>query len=723
MKRLLTLSFAVVACLLLFVPCAFASDSTPGSEPTITHRMMTLVLQLGVILIAAKLGSILAARFKQPGVLGELLAGAIIGPFALGGITIPGFATGLFGYHGAFPVTPELYGICTVAAIILLFMVGLETDIGLLMKYSVAGSMVGIGGVTLSFLLGNGAAVIALRMLGHVDAGPMSPYALFFGVILTATSVGITARILSELRKTDSPEGVTLISGAIIDDVLGIVMLAVVMGIITASRETGTVDWAHIGMISLKAILVWLVATAIGLLASHRIGKMLKWFHNPSAIALIAFGMALLLAGLFERAGLALIVGAYVMGLSLSRTDVNHVIRENLEPMSALLVPAFFAVMGMLVDVRSFASAPVIIMTICFTLVGMVGKVVGCGVPALLCGFNMRGAMRIGVGMLPRGEVTLIIAGIALTSGAIDQQGFAVAVMMTFLTTVVVPPVLTRLFQRGGSGMRNEDTRKRGESVVMDFPSPEVAQLLQRKLLDIFNDDGFYVHTLNRREQVFQIRKDDTVISLHRDGTQFIFNCSAKDVPFVHTAVYEVLADLDRIAKALREPIDRTSLAKGVQKAVRGAGTGLSLTGHLTAANLVPAIKGTTKEEVIDELLEVIRKAGKLTDVDQARKSVWEREESMSTGMQYGVAIPHGKTDAVSSMACAVGIKQEGIDWDSLDGQPSRIFVMVISPSTSSGPHVRFLSVVSQVLNESGREALLKCKTSGEMLKVLSAGK
>ena len=184
------IGMGVFLCAMFASSPVFASEGAAPDGSLLTHRMMVLVLQLGVILVAAKLGAIVAARFKQPTVLGELISGAIIGPFALGGIALPGFAEGLFAYHGAFPVSPELYGICTIAAIILLFMVGLETDIGLLMKYSVAGSLVGIGGVTLSFILGDLTAVAALRLMGQVDAGPMSPYALFFGVIMTATSVG-----------------------------------------------------------------------------------------------------------------------------------------------------------------------------------------------------------------------------------------------------------------------------------------------------------------------------------------------------------------------------------------------------------------------------------------------------------------------------------------------------------------------------------------------------
>lgn len=718
MRKLL---LKLAAALVFFVPIsAFASTASGGGEELITHRMMVLVLQLGVILVAAKIGSIVATKFKQPGVLGELIVGAMIGPFALGGMGVPLFPDGLFSSHASFPVTPELYGICSVASIVLLFMVGLETDLRLFLRYSLAGSLVGLGGVLFSFILGDLLAVYASGFGDGPQIGFMAPRALFFGVISTATSVGITARILSEMRKLDSPEGVTVLSGAIIDDVLGIIMLAVTVGIIAASKATGSIDWGRIGIISSKAILVWLAATAVGLVAAHRIGRMLKLFHSRSAITLIAFGLALLMAGLFEQAGLAMIIGAYVMGLSLSRTDVTHVIREHLTGLSNILVPVFFTVMGMLVDLRSFTEPSVIVLTIVFSLTAAAAKFLGCGVPALFCGFNLMGAARIGVGMLPRGEVALIIAGIGLASGAMDQDSFSIAVMMTLLTTLAAPPMLVSLFTSDRSGTRNLEERKSHESVTVEFPSNDVADLIGSRLLEVFEEDGFFVHAIE--QNLHQLRKDTTVISLERTEANFTFHCAARDIPFVHTAVYEVLADIDRIAKALREPIDRKSLAKEVQKAVKGAGSGLSLKEKLTADLLVPEIKGATKEEVIDELLDVLKRAGKLSDVEKAREAVWERENSMSTGMQYGIAIPHGKTDSVHSMACVVGIRTEGIEWDSLDGKPARIFVMVLSPQSSVGPHVRFLSIISQVLDEEGRAALLNCKTSGEMLRVLAEG-
>ncbi len=199
-----------------------------------THRMMMLIMQLGAILFAAKIGNMLFEKLKLPGVLGELCAGLIIGPYLLGGLPLPGLLPdGLFPMHDRFPVSPELYGICSLAAIILLFMTGLETDIKLFLRYSIAGSLVGIGGVAASFLLGNLTGVFFSpsfgRQLGFLFAAcswasspPPLPWAS-------------PARVLAEQRKLDSPEGVTILAGAVIDDVLGII-LAIGLGVIGGLR-------------------------------------------------------------------------------------------------------------------------------------------------------------------------------------------------------------------------------------------------------------------------------------------------------------------------------------------------------------------------------------------------------------------------------------------------------------------------------------------------------
>ena len=232
-----------------------------------------LALQIGIILFAARFFGKLAQKCKIPAVLGELVAGIIIGPYILGGIGINlhGFENGIFPLieGSSIPVSLSLYAIATIGSIILLFMSGLETDLNQFFRYSVAGTLVGLGGAVVSFLFGNWMGMWMLNV------GFMDPRCLFLGILCTATSVGITARILSERKSIDSPEGTTILAAAVIDDVLGIIALAIVMGIVGASGvQGGSVDWANIGKIALKSFGVWLGITALGLLFAHKNAQM-----------------------------------------------------------------------------------------------------------------------------------------------------------------------------------------------------------------------------------------------------------------------------------------------------------------------------------------------------------------------------------------------------------------------------------------------------------------
>ncbi len=334
----------------------------------IVDLMLLLALQLGVILFAAKLLSAIFEKvLRLPGVLGELTAGMIIGPFALGGmITLPLIHGPLFPnppvlpHDIVWPVSVELYGVATLASIVLLFLIGLETDFKMFFKFFVPGTVVGIGGMVGSFVAGDAVTVwFSESMLGG-QIGYMHPTALFMGTISTATSVGITARVLSEKRKLDSPEGTTILAGAVIDDVLGIIVLAIVLGISRGMGGTGGeqdpnavaagTDWGDIGIVAAKAIGFWFAATAIGLLSSRWVARFLQWVPSPGATLALGFGCALLMAGLAEAFGLAMIIGAYIMGLSLSKEDIKHELERDMQPVFNCLVPIFFAVMGMLVD-------------------------------------------------------------------------------------------------------------------------------------------------------------------------------------------------------------------------------------------------------------------------------------------------------------------------------------------------------------------------------------
>jgi Kef-type K+ transport system membrane component KefB/mannitol/fructose-specific phosphotransferase system IIA component (Ntr-type) len=709
----------------LVFPSLVQGANNGAESMNMTHRMMMLAIQLGLILFAAKIGNILFEKVKMPGVLGELVVGMLIGPFVLGGIPVYGMEQGIFPMYGNMAISPELYGLSSMAAIVLLFTVGLETDMGLLIRYSWVGTLVGMGGVIVSFICGAGVVLFFSQSLFGKTVAFYDPVVLFAGIVSTATSVGITARILSEKHKIDSPEGVTILSAAVIDDVIGIILLAVVMGVVSASKSMGEFRWSDIGMIAFKAVGVWLTATAIGLAASRKISVLLKWFGKRTSIAIMALGLGFILAGFFEQFGLAMIIGGYVMGLTLSQTDIKHVIREKTDGIYEFLVPVFFCTTGMQINPVSIGSTSGLLFAGVFSLFAMVAKVVGCGLPALLTEFNLRGAARVGVGMVPRGEVGLIIAGIGLSSQFLTQELFAAFVFMVVVNTLLAPPVLVFLFRSPEPGLKISkiDRQKEGTKLRFDFPSVEMVEFFIDKLCNVFESEGFYVHTLSHERLIHQVRKDNTVIDFQCRGTILEFNLKQIDIPLVNTAMLEALAAFEQTIHALKKPMDILPISSRLMDQCPVTYPSLTLEKYLTPRQIEPSLKGETKAEVIDELLLVLVRNGLLRDVDQARKAVWEREHNMPTGLQYGVAIPHGKTDAVDRLVCAVGVKRKGIDFEAMDGKLSTIFFLTLSPATKPAPHVQFMAMISQVLNSHGRDRLLECKTANEMHKVLTSKK
>ena len=291
---------------------------------------------------------------------------------------------------------------------------------------------------------------ILLKPAG-LDGDALLYAALFMGAIMTATSVGITARVLGDMYKLDSPEGVTIMAAAVVDDVLGILVLTVVVGIATPGEELTA---SGIALIGAKAVGFWLVLMIGGILASKYISSALESFRVSGASVALAMALALLASGLAESFGLAMIIGAYSIGLALSDTHLKEKIeRPIMEGLYPALVPVFFVVMGMLVDVSAMGGT--IVFSLILTLLAIVSKVVGSGVPALGAGFTKVGSLRVGIGMLPRGEVALIIAGIGLSRGVIGSDLFGVSILMTVVTTFMAAVLLGPAFKRGGPGRRD----------------------------------------------------------------------------------------------------------------------------------------------------------------------------------------------------------------------------------------------------------------------------
>ncbi|MFP4212237.1 MAG: cation:proton antiporter, partial [Alkalispirochaeta sp.] len=703
----------------LVVPAlAAAAENDPhgvSAGHSLEHRMTMLALQIGVILFAGYFGTRIARRLKVPVILGEILAGIVIGPWALGAVGFPGYPEGLFPpATNALSISPELYGFAVVASIVLLFLMGLETDIRLFLRFAVKGSVVGLTGAVLSV----GAGILIGRLM--IDAGPGDPRSLFLGVVAIATSVDITGRILSERHKMASPEGVTILSASVIEDVIGITLLAVVLGVDAMRDVAGNgVVWREVLAIAGRALGVWLGFTTLGIVFARRIGSLLKAVRNPAQIAVLSLGLALILAGLFEAAGLAMIIGAYVMGLSLANTDISYVVQEKIETVHQFFDPIFFTVIGMLINVFIIASAEVVIFGLLFGVLAAASKLIGCGLPSLGLGFTRAGALRIATGMVPRGEVALVIASIGIGSGILDDRLFGVVIFMTLFSTLIGPPVFNRMLQRDVRTTRRTVSDEEMVTTDFEFGSAELTRFLLNDVIGTMRSEGFYVNTAEGERKVYHMRRDSVFIAMMATPVSLHFTTRRDDVTLVNNLIYESILSLQQQVAHIRtisKPIElQRHLVESESRAV------VDWYRHLPVECIHLSMKARDKESAIRELVMSMVQAGRVTDHEGVLSAVLERERSMSTGMQHGVAIPHGRSDGVTALSVAVGIVPDGVDFQSLDGEATTIIFLVVSPKDNPGPHLQVLAGIAGIVsNQAARETIMIIPSRADLLRFLA---
>jgi len=484
----------------------------------VTPKVLMIVLQLAVILAAAKVLGWIFEAVSIPGVLGELAAGMLLGPYFLGQwlkvyvhfgeghAWVPLFPPPVG--VSEWPVSDAMWAVAVIASIVLLFIAGLHTNLKQFMANLAPATVCAIGGVVAPFLLG------AWTVTLFTDHAFSSPEALFMGAIMVATSVGITARVLQDIRRLDTPEGVTILGGAVVDDVLGILVLSIVVGIVRAERAGSSIDLAAILITTVKAVGVWIGITSLSLLFAPQIEKAFEKVKYAGARVGLGLALAFLCAGIAEMFGLAFIIGAYSVGLGLSRTKMAEQLMEDLKSVNDFIVPIFFAAMGMLVNFGAMKGA--LLFGLVISVWAVVSKIFGCGLPALIW-FNKRGAARIGMGMLPRGEVALIVAGVGLAERAITQQIFGVSILMTLVTTVIAPIALVPLF-KGRPGKRGleawpEEELEAERPITIAMPRTVAHQFLSM-LVTAFERHGFEVTYRSPEEGIYQLQKNGLVASI-----------------------------------------------------------------------------------------------------------------------------------------------------------------------------------------------------------------
>ncbi|MGH7752865.1 MAG: cation:proton antiporter [Gemmatimonadales bacterium] len=404
-----------------------------------------VLLALAVILAGAKLGGDLATRAGQPAVLGELVAGVLLGNLHLLGVP----------WFRAIASNPSIDVLAQLGVLILLFGVGLESTVRDMLKVGLPSLLVAVLGVVTPFALGWGVGAILLP--------EHSPYAhAFLGATLTATSVGITARVLSDIGKSRSPEARVILGAAVIDDVLGLVILAIVGGAIQAADRGEAIAIGAILVVVLKALVFLGGALALGTTLSPRLFHLASRLRGRGVLLTTALVFCFALSYLASVIGLAPIVGAYAAGLILEdlhwrdfTARGEHEVEDLIQPVATLLVPVFFVLMGTRVDLAAFARVEVLGLAALLTLAAVIGKQ-ACSLGA----YGGLDRLSVGIGMIPRGEVGLIFAGIGLTltvagERIIDEAVFSAVVIMVIVTTMITPPALkwslTRRERRSGS--------------------------------------------------------------------------------------------------------------------------------------------------------------------------------------------------------------------------------------------------------------------------------
>ena len=379
--------------------------------PLAATAVSEILVDLFVVLLAAKVADELFKRIGQPVLVGEILAGVLIGPSVLG-LVEPGEALEVFAELGV---------------VFLLFWVGLETRVEDLVVVGRTALLVGALGVIVPFA---GGAAIGYGIGENVGGS------IFIGAALVATSVGITSAVLLELGVLETRASRTILGAAVVDDILAMILLAIAVGV----ASTGGVDVGSIAV----AIVLALAFVATFAIGGTRVLRMWPSLLTKPRFAETPFLPAVLLclgvAALAAEVGLAAIIGAFLAGLMVSETTTHNPVERQIEPLYAFFPPFFFAFIGIQIELAQFADTGTLALLAVTTAVAIATKFAGSWLGAR--GLGSREAAFVGIGMVPRGEVGIVVAGIALASGVVDEKIFAVIVGMSVATTLVVPPLL-----------------------------------------------------------------------------------------------------------------------------------------------------------------------------------------------------------------------------------------------------------------------------------------
>ena len=399
------------------------------------------IIGVGILLFAAKLMAELFLRLKLPIVLGELIAGMIVGPFALGGLQI-------IDGKQLLQINDEIKILGEMGAIVILFMAGLEMTPKEFLKGGKAAFVVGTLGVVIPFFIG-----LAVFQLFGFDA----LQSMLIATALTATSIAISIQVLSEFGKLKTPEARLIIGAAIVDDILAIAVLSVVTSIAGSDGGVDNIDITEVTITILQVLGFFAIMLIVAVVVIPKVITPRIWKAKGSVegIATAAFFGAAALAG---SIGLSPIVGAFAVGMALSTTKVFEKIENYVGKIGLIFAPLFFAIIGAQVDLRA-VDLNILALSAVIVVVAVTTKLFGCGLPAMYFLKSKQKGLRVGIGMISRGEVGLIVAGVGITAGILTSEVYSTIIIMVVVTTIITPIWLKIEYRKEQKNDTNESNK------------------------------------------------------------------------------------------------------------------------------------------------------------------------------------------------------------------------------------------------------------------------
>ncbi len=373
---------------------------------------MEIIFQVGILLLAANIGGIISRKFKQPAVLGQIIAGIIMGM--------------------VMEKTEIINSFSEIGILFFLFIAGLETDVEELKASGKSSTAIAVMGVLVPMLLVSSAAYFFSNNLIS---------SLVVGLISIATSVSVSVQTLQEIGFLKTKQGVSILGAAIIDDIIGVILLTIIIGMALPDIAS------DIRIVIFKIILVFVIIIIVGIIITKVLPKVSMFIRTKDVIVGFSLVLCLIMAYVSEELGVAGITGAYFAGVIFSRTPYAHKISHDVQTMSQIFfAPIFFVAIGLGVDLHALGHD--IVLSLILLVLGIIGKIVGCGWGAKATGFNHRESLQIGIGMVPRAEVALIIANLGLYLGIISKVEFSTAIVMVIGSSLITPPLLKWSFKK-----------------------------------------------------------------------------------------------------------------------------------------------------------------------------------------------------------------------------------------------------------------------------------